>query len=129
MWAQWKGALVDAATQQQKVLCNVKTPWDAVRAHFMTKQPPAPGRTSSRGARTGFLDRRHFLKTAAGVGALAAACGPATPPIAQRAAARAVRLVPHADVANLDPIWITAPQSSMSASTLSHPFECASIPS
>jgi peptide/nickel transport system substrate-binding protein len=43
------------------------------------------------------MDRRAFL---ARVGALAAAAGFATPAISQRAAARAVRLVPHADLAN-----------------------------
>jgi peptide/nickel transport system substrate-binding protein len=41
------------------------------------------------------------------VGALAAA-GLPTPAISQRAAARTVRLVPHADLANFDPIWSTA---------------------
>jgi peptide/nickel transport system substrate-binding protein len=50
------------------------------------------------------MDRRAFLKTAAAV----AAGGLATPAISQRAAARAVRLVPHADVANFDPVWTTA---------------------
>jgi peptide/nickel transport system substrate-binding protein len=34
--------------------------------------------------------------------------GLATPAISQRAAARALRLVPHADVANFDPIWTSA---------------------
>src|SRR5262249_21287018 len=34
--------------------------------------------------------------------------GLATPAISQRAAGRAVRLVPHADLANFDPIWTTA---------------------
>jgi peptide/nickel transport system substrate-binding protein len=54
------------------------------------------------------MDRRAFLKTMAGAGALAAAGGLATPAISQRAAARALRLVPHADVANFDPIWTSA---------------------
>ncbi len=31
--------------------------------------------------------------------------GLSTPAISQRAAARTVRLVPHADLANFDPIW------------------------
>ncbi|HEY9359062.1 MAG TPA: ABC transporter substrate-binding protein, partial [Xanthobacteraceae bacterium] len=50
------------------------------------------------------MDRRTFIKAAAGVvgaGALAA------PAIAQRGAARALRFVPQADLANFDPIWNT----------------------
>src|SRR5580698_9755424 len=54
------------------------------------------------------MDRRTFLKTAASAGASLAAGSLATPAISQRAAARALRLVPHADVANFDPIWTTA---------------------
>jgi peptide/nickel transport system substrate-binding protein len=54
------------------------------------------------------MDRRAFLKTAAGAGALTATCGLATPAISQRAAARALRLVPHADLANFDPVWTSA---------------------
>src|SRR5438132_13984589 len=52
------------------------------------------------------MDRRAFLKSMAGAGALAG--GLATPAISQRAAARALRLVPHADLANFDPIWSPA---------------------
>src|ERR1700722_11639771 len=48
------------------------------------------------------MDRRSFLKTAS---ALAATGSLATPAISQRAAARALRLVPHADLASLDPVW------------------------
>src|SRR5215468_901209 len=51
------------------------------------------------------MDRRTFLKSAVGAGALATVGGLATPVISQRAAARALRLVPHADLANFDPIW------------------------
>src|SRR5690242_15380153 len=50
------------------------------------------------------MDRRTFIKAAAGVlgaGALAA------PAIAQRGAARVSRFVPQADLANFDPIWNT----------------------
>src|SRR6266853_1746810 len=54
------------------------------------------------------MDRRTFLKSAAGAGALATAGGLATPAISQRAAARALRFVPEADLANFDPIWTTA---------------------
>src|SRR6201988_3551 len=54
------------------------------------------------------MDRRTFLKSATRVGAFAAAGGLTTPAISQRAAARTVRLVPHADLANFDPIWTTA---------------------
>jgi peptide/nickel transport system substrate-binding protein len=50
------------------------------------------------------MDRRAFLKTA-GAGALTAVGGLATPAISQRAAARALRFVPQADLANFDPIW------------------------
>jgi peptide/nickel transport system substrate-binding protein len=51
------------------------------------------------------MDRRTFLKTAAGA---AAAGGLASPAISQRAAARTLRFVPQADLANFDPIWSTA---------------------
>src|SRR5262249_51722383 len=51
------------------------------------------------------MDRRTFLKSAVGAGGLATVGGLATPAISQRAAARAMRLVPHADLANFDPIW------------------------
>src|SRR5215468_10412595 len=51
------------------------------------------------------MDRRTFLKSAVGAGALATVGGLATPAISQRSAARALRLVPHADLANFDPIW------------------------
>src|SRR5215469_2155433 len=54
------------------------------------------------------MNRRAFLKSAAGAGALAAAASLPTPAVSQRAAARALRLVPHADLANFDPIWTTA---------------------
>ena len=50
------------------------------------------------------MDRRTFIKAAAGVlgaGALA------TPAIAQRGGARVLRFVPQADLANFDPIWNT----------------------
>jgi peptide/nickel transport system substrate-binding protein len=54
------------------------------------------------------MDRRTFLKTAASAGALAAGGTLASPAISQRIAGRALRLVPHADVANFDPIWSSA---------------------
>src|SRR5215471_14388194 len=54
------------------------------------------------------MDRRTFLKSAVGAGVLVTAGGLATPAISQRAAARALRLVPHADLANFDPIWSNA---------------------
>src|SRR5262249_8421777 len=50
------------------------------------------------------MDRRTFLKSAVGLGALASAGGLATPAISQRAAARTLRLIPHADLANFDPV-------------------------
>src|SRR5262245_49253692 len=54
------------------------------------------------------MDRRTFLKSAVGAGALAIGGGLATPAISQRAAARALRFVPQADLSNFDPIWTTA---------------------
>src|SRR5215470_12505740 len=55
------------------------------------------------------MDRRTFLKSAVGAGALATAGGGlATPAISQRTSAQALRLVPHADLANFDPIWTPA---------------------
>ena len=54
------------------------------------------------------MHRRAFLKSFAGAGALAAAGSLASPAVSQRAAARAVRLVPHADLANFDPIWTSS---------------------
>src|SRR5260370_22723360 len=54
------------------------------------------------------MDRRTFLKSAVGAGALATAGGSATRATSQRGAARALRLVPHADLSNFDPIWSIA---------------------
>lgn len=54
------------------------------------------------------MDRRAFLKSFAGAGTMATAVGLASPAISQRAAARTVRLVPHADLANFDPVWTSA---------------------
>src|SRR5215471_19959455 len=51
------------------------------------------------------MDRRTFLKSAVGAGALATAGVLATPAISQRAAARTLRLVPQVDLANFDPVW------------------------
>src|SRR5262245_7996803 len=53
------------------------------------------------------MDRRTLLK-GAGAALAAAPGGLATPAISQGIAARALRLVPHADLANFDPIWTTA---------------------
>src|SRR5215470_5615773 len=48
------------------------------------------------------ITRRDFITTsAAGLGLAATA----TPAISQRAAARTLRLVPYADLANFDPVW------------------------
>jgi peptide/nickel transport system substrate-binding protein len=54
------------------------------------------------------MDRRAFLKSAAGAGAAIATNGISSPAISQRAAARALRFVPQADLANFDPIWSSA---------------------
>jgi peptide/nickel transport system substrate-binding protein len=51
------------------------------------------------------MDRRTFLKSAVGAGALAAAGGLATPAISERAAARTLRFVPGADLGSFDPVW------------------------
>jgi peptide/nickel transport system substrate-binding protein len=53
------------------------------------------------------MHRRDFLKTVVGAGALAAASGITSPAVCQRAAARTLRFVPQADLANFDPIWNT----------------------
>ena len=54
------------------------------------------------------MDRRTFLKSAVGAGALGTVGGLATPAIARRAPARALRFVPYADLANFDPVWTGA---------------------
>ena len=58
-------------------------------------------------AQVDFMNRRAFLKSVTGAGVLAAAGGLAAPAISQRAAARVLRFVPQADLANFDPIWNT----------------------
>jgi peptide/nickel transport system substrate-binding protein len=64
------------------------------------------GANSNRVLLEGYImDRRTFLKSAVGAGALAAAGGVATPAISQRAATRALRLVPQSDLANFDPVY------------------------
>jgi peptide/nickel transport system substrate-binding protein len=54
-----------------------------------------------------FMDRRTVLKGLAGAGGLALSGGLAAPAIAQGAAARTLRFVPQANLANFDPIWGT----------------------
>src|SRR2546423_8405033 len=53
------------------------------------------------------MDRRTFLKTTAGAGAMVATGGLSTPAISQSAAAKTLRFVPQANLANFDPIWGT----------------------
>src|SRR6266403_5845780 len=53
------------------------------------------------------MDRRTFLKAAAGAGTLAASGRLSAPALAQGGAARTLRFVPQANVANFDPIWTT----------------------
>ena len=53
------------------------------------------------------MDRRAFLKTVASAGSLAAAGGFPAPAISQGAAAKTLRFVPQANLANFDPIWGT----------------------
>ena len=54
-----------------------------------------------------FMDRRTLLKGFAGVGSLAATGGLSMPALSQGAAARTLRFVPQANLANFDPIWGT----------------------
>jgi peptide/nickel transport system substrate-binding protein len=53
------------------------------------------------------MDRRTLLKAAAGAGTLAVSRTLAAPALAQGAAARTLRFVPQADLANFDPVWGT----------------------
>src|SRR6516225_5816909 len=53
------------------------------------------------------MNRRAFLRSLAGAGVLTATDGLSTPAISQRAAARVLRFVPQADLANFDPIQNT----------------------
>ena len=53
------------------------------------------------------MDRRTFLKSVAGAGGLAAVGNFPSPAISQGAAAKALRFVPQANLANFDPIWGT----------------------
>src|SRR6201987_5195967 len=53
------------------------------------------------------MDRRTLLKGMAGAGSLAATGGLSMPALSQGAAARTLRFVPQADLANFDPIWTT----------------------
>ncbi|HEY7248450.1 MAG TPA: ABC transporter substrate-binding protein [Xanthobacteraceae bacterium] len=53
------------------------------------------------------MDRRTLLKVVAGAGTLGASGRLCSPAIGQGAAARALRLVPQANLANFDPIWGT----------------------
>src|SRR5262247_2265330 len=53
------------------------------------------------------MDRRTLLKAVAGAGTLAATGKLSAPALAQGAAARTLRFVPQANLANFDPIWGT----------------------
>jgi len=53
------------------------------------------------------MDRRTVLKGLAGAGSLAVTGGLSMPALSQNAAARTLRFVPQADLANFDPIWGT----------------------
>src|SRR5437660_11046250 len=53
------------------------------------------------------MDRRTLLKAVAGAGTLAATGKLSAPAFAQGAAARTLRFVPQANLANFDPIWGT----------------------
>src|SRR6201999_1770680 len=58
------------------------------------------------GTRRRVMDRRTFLKATAGAGALVTTGGVFAPAIAQ-GAAKTLRFVPQANLANFDPIWGT----------------------
>src|SRR5689334_12933210 len=66
---------------------------------------PCAGRRRTMGEEE--MDRRTFLRLTAGSGALAATGGLATPALSQGAAAKTLRFVPQANLANFDPIWGT----------------------
>src|SRR6202051_1509421 len=53
------------------------------------------------------MDRRGLLKGLAGMGSLAATGGFSMPALSQGAAARTLRFVPQANLANFDPVWGT----------------------
>jgi peptide/nickel transport system substrate-binding protein len=53
------------------------------------------------------MDRRTLLKGLAGAGSLAATGGLSMPALSQGAAARTLRFVPQANLANFDPVWGT----------------------
>src|SRR5271163_4593510 len=53
------------------------------------------------------MDRRTLLKGLAGAGSLAATGGLSMPALSQGVAARTLRFVPQANLANFDPIWGT----------------------
>src|SRR5579864_9184205 len=70
----------------------------------------SPHRALKAGAtayREDFMDRRSLLNGLAGAGGLAFARGLSAPALAQGAAARTLRFVPQANLANFDPIWGT----------------------
>jgi peptide/nickel transport system substrate-binding protein len=66
------------------------------------------------------MNRRTFLRTTAAAVSAVAAGGLPTPAIPQRAVAGALRLIPHADLANFDPIWSTAYIARNAGSRLGH---------
>ncbi|MBL8570594.1 MAG: ABC transporter substrate-binding protein [Phreatobacter sp.] len=53
------------------------------------------------------MDRRTFIRAGAGAGLVAASGGLSAPAIGQGAAAKTLRFVPQANLANFDPIWGT----------------------
>ena len=53
------------------------------------------------------MDRRTLLKSVAGAGTLAITGKLSAPAVAQGTAARTLRFVPQANLANFDPIWGT----------------------
>jgi len=81
-----------------------------VRFNWFAAEPSADemgGTTATTQDWESFMDRRTLLKGFAGVGSLAATGGLSTPALSQGAAARTLRFVPQANLANFDPIWGT----------------------
>src|SRR5262245_38645981 len=79
-----------------------------LRAHKETDGPtvrPVRGRTTSQ-QEAQKMKRRSFLKGAAGVAAMAAAGN--APALAQASGSRVLRMIPHANLTSVDPIWTTA---------------------
>src|SRR5262245_33441022 len=79
-----------------KLSCGIEPPANAGAGTGMTAQDEEIS-----------MDRRTVLKGLAGVSTLAATGGLSMPALSQGAAARTLKFVPQANLANFDPIWGT----------------------